>query len=279
MKTVLAEIVNDFLARQLGLIVRRDKYEEPCSRFWPLLLYREHIYSFYDYMLEVYESAWKKEKIWFNLQYFRQFSVDYFAFVDSTDGKEKEGELPVVAVADETPKKEKSGLLKFLRETFRREKPPPEFLPVRVGKDYYEVRPKECPEIVLCNMIHTKFGDEFPLGEDPEKRHDLFSELRHLEMAALMCIRIYRIKPVKLTCMLCFRKQRYITPRVVKKLLAWMIDPTGECRKLFPVLHKLARNDRFLFISASVTAKPEKCEEEEKAPIETANQEIEAIPA
>lgn len=273
MQVDLAESINKLLTSQLRLIVRRDKHEEPCVRLWSLLLHQQEIFWLQDYLIEAASKRWKRENIWLEEKYFRCFSVDYFAFADPIDV------LADVEVSEANPEENipagetKNGktlrLFNFIRKTFRREKPKPAEIPVRGRKDYYQMNPKKCPDIVLCNTSRARFGDDFPLSEDSEKRQEILTVLRDLEMAATMCLQAYQLSVKKLTCILCFRRPRHVSVNVIRQLIEWMKEPRGECYKLFPVLNKVALNDRFLFIAA--TAKMDAANSEGIDPIETAN--------
>lgn len=255
MKVDLAEFINKLMADQLGLIDCRDKHEEPCVRFWPLLLHSQDIFWLQDYLMETVSKRWERENIWFEEKYFRCFSVDYFAFADTTDVlanvEGPEENLKENIPARETKDTKMSRFFNFVREAFRTEKPKPTEIPVRGRKDYYQLNSKECPDIVLCNTSRAKFGDDFPLSKDSEKRHETLTLLRDLEMAATMCIQAYQLSTKKLTCIICFRRRRQASAKVVRWLIAWMKEPKGDCNKLFPVLNKVALNNRFLFIAAT----------------------------
>lgn len=244
MKNHIARAITSILKSQFKVNVQKGKSAEPCTRVWTLKLFAKHLTAVYEHLIQEYSVVWNDEEIWKGNSYLKCVYAHYFA-IACEDGKEED----VVAEA----KINGAFTRLFGKVNIFRGSDKHKSIEKLQGPDKFEGKPDLCSEIVFCNQTDAKLST-FPLGElgkhSLSDRITILKAIRNLEITALMVKQTYGVQESKLVSILCFQKNR-IAAVCANQLANWMLSL--EAQTLFPVLHIIALQKRFIVLHAFET--------------------------
>jgi len=239
----------------------KNKALQPCNRIWAPKYHSEVLGKMLAELQEKCGKTWEEEGMEMPGAE-HKVAIDFFSFLNPLGIVEGNGD----AVAGKD-KKDLGWLKKLLPVKAKKERAN---LKLRMTRDGFEGKLSKgsCPPVHLGSLMYLDTNlpvSVMPLAEKAnaddlkEHRKVLVYHLQKIEIVALLCSKLY-VPVAKISCTLLLQSHNEsakASQEYMDDLVAWIADEQGKAPQLFPLLHEMAKGERFVVVSVGPQIKDE----------------------